>query len=219
MLLNCKQGCKDVYNMINTQEVKSKYKLKWNTDITLNIDNLTWKCFFKQIFNNVKNNYLIWFQYNLIHRILGTKYTLCKMSIENTNICRICKCEPEILMHLFVNCSYVVNLWKSLELWILSCTNKIIIFTQNTIILGYLYNDNNYYPINTIIAVTKSYIFTSSVHECIPNINVLKNRLQKQFEDQYHFNVEINMVEKFMVNYGYNIRLVSIIFSSLTLMY
>ena len=27
--------------------------------------------------------------------------------------------------------------------------------TQNTIILGYLYNDNNYYPINTIIAVTK----------------------------------------------------------------
>ena len=145
----------------------------------------------------MKDNYLIWFQYRLIHRILETKDILCKMSIENTNICRICKCEPETLMHRFVNCSYVVNLWKSLELWILSCTNKRIIFTQNTIILGYLYNDNNYYPINTFIAVTKSYIFTSVVHECIPNINVLKNRLQKQFEDQYHFNVEINVVEKF----------------------
>ena len=69
-------------------------------------------------------------------------------------------------------------------------------FTQNTIILGYLFNDNNYYPINTIIAVTKSYIFTSAVHECIPNINGMKNSLQKQFEDQYHLNIEINMVKK-----------------------
>ena len=98
------------------------------------------------------------------------------MYIENTKKFRICKCEPETFMHLFVNCSYVVNLCKSLELWIPSCTNKRIIHTQNTIILDCLYN-NNYHPINTIIAVTKSYIFTSAVHECIPNINVLKNRL------------------------------------------
>ena len=111
--------------MINTQDVESKYKLKWNKDLTLHIDNLTWKSVFKQIFNDVNDKNLIWFQYRLMHRIRGAKDILCKMSIENANICRICKSEPE---------TYFVNLWKSLELWILSCTNERITVTQNIII-------------------------------------------------------------------------------------
>ena len=47
MLLNCKQGCKNIYNMINTHKVECKYKVKWNKDLTLNIDNLTWKNVFR----------------------------------------------------------------------------------------------------------------------------------------------------------------------------
>ena len=76
--------------MINIRKVESIYKLKWNKDLTLNIDNLTWKIVLKQIFNTVKDNYLIWFPYRLIHRILGTKDILCKMSVENTNTYSIC---------------------------------------------------------------------------------------------------------------------------------
>ena len=63
--------------------------------------------------------------------------------------------------------------------------------------MGYLYNDNNYYPINMIIAVTKNYIFSIAVHESIPNINGLKNKLQKQYKDQHHLNIEVNNVDKF----------------------
>ena len=48
-----------------------------------------------------------------------------------------------------------------------------------------------------IIAVTKSYIFLSAVHESIPNINDIKNKLRKQYEDQYHLNIEVNKVDKF----------------------
>ena len=50
ILLNCKHGCKGIYNMINVQEVENKYKMKWNKDLKLNIDNSTWKSIFKQIF-------------------------------------------------------------------------------------------------------------------------------------------------------------------------
>ena len=196
MLLNCKHGCKNIYNMINTHQVKCKYKVKWNKDYTLNIEKLTWKNVFRQIFFNVQDNCLIWLQYRLIHRILGTKDILCKMSIEDSNTCRICQCEPEALMHLLIYCTHIVNLWKSLELWIHSCTNKRITFSPKEIIIGYLYNDNNYYPINMIIAVTKSYIFSSAVHESVPNINGLKDKLQKQYEDQHHLNIEVNKVDK-----------------------
>ena len=102
-------------------------------------------------------------------------------------------------MHLFVHCSHVVNLWTSLESWIYSSTRKRLIFSQEDIILGYLYNDNNYYPANTIIAVTKIYIFSSAVHGAIPNINALKHKLQKQFKDQHHVNMEMNRTDKWNI--------------------
>ena len=118
------------------------------------------------------------------------------MSIEDSNTCRICQCEPESLVHLLVYCTHVANLWKSLELWIHSCTNKRITFSPKEIIIGYLYNDN-YYPINMVIAVAKGYIFFSAVHESISNINGLKKKLQKQYEDQHHLNIDVNKADKY----------------------
>ena len=118
------------------------------------------------------------------------------MSLEDANICRICQCETESLMHLFVHCSHVVNLWTSLESRIYSSTHKRLIFSQEDVILGYLYNDNNYCPINTITADTKSYIFSSAVHGAIPHVNALKHKLQKQFKDQHHVNVKMNRADK-----------------------
>ena len=100
--------------MVNVKEMENKYKLKWNKDLTLNIDNSTGKSVFKQICYNIQDNSLIRFQYRLINRILGTKDLLCKMSLEESNMCRICQYETESLVHLFVHCSHVVNLWKSL---------------------------------------------------------------------------------------------------------
>ena len=196
MLLNCKQSCKDIYNMINTHEVEYKYKVKWNKDLPLNIDNSTLKNVFRQILYDVQDNCLIWLQYRLIHRILGTKDILCKMSIVDSNTCRICKCEPETLMYLFVYCTHIVNLWKSMELRMHSSTNKRITFSQKEIIISKI-KDNNYYSINMITVVTKSYIFSSAAHESKPNINCLKNKFQKQYEDQHHINIEVNKADKF----------------------
>ena len=183
--------------MINTDEVECKHKVKWNKDLTLNNDNSIWRNIFRQIFYNVQDNSLIWLQYSLIHRILGTKDVLYRMSIEDSNTCRVCQCESETLMHLFVYCTHIVNLWKSLELWIYSCTNKRITFSPKEIIIGYLYNDNKDYPINMSIAVTKTYIFSSAMHESIPNINGLKNKLQEQYEDQHYLNIEVNKADNF----------------------
>ena len=203
ILLKLKHGCKGICNMINVQEVENKYKIIWNKDLTLNIDYSTWKSVFKQIFYNIQDNSLIWFQYRLTHRILGTKDLLCKMSLEDSNICGICHSETESLMHLFVHCSHVVNLWTSFESWIYSSTCKRLIFSQDDIILGYLHKDNNYYPANTIIAVTKSHIFSGVVHGAIPNINALKHKLQKQFEDQHRLNMEMNRADKFNCQWLY----------------
>ena len=69
-------------------------------------------------------------------------------------------------------------------------TYKNIKFLATNIILGHLCNDNCYLPINTIITVTKYYIFSCAVNKRTPSFSVLKNKLKKQYEDQFSVSVE-----------------------------
>ena len=45
-----------------------------------------------------------------------------------------------------------------------------IFFKPMDIILGYLHRDNQYIPINTLIATTEYYIFKSATNKSVPNI-------------------------------------------------
>ena len=76
---------------MKTKEVDCRYRAKWNNDLDIDIDNKTWRRVFYLIFNVEQDNNLIWFQYKLIHRILGTNSQLYKMSIEKSDKCRLCK--------------------------------------------------------------------------------------------------------------------------------
>ena len=118
---------------------------------------------------------MISFQYKLIHIILGTDSQMCEISIEKSDKCRVCQSDFETFIHLFVKCRYVVELWKDLENWIHSNLGKLINFSPLDIILGYLHMDNQYIPINTLIATTKCYIFKSAINKSVPNISRLKN--------------------------------------------
>ena len=189
-VLNNKQGCKGIYNLINRQVPECKYQYKWNDDLGLNIDKKTWKNVFMVLFNTIQDNHLIWFLYRIIHRILGTNKMLYKMSIHQSEKCRICDLEQENLMHLFVECGTVANLWNSIEDWILRSTRKQIKFSATDIILGYLIFENNNIPINTIIAVTKYCIFTSAVKETTPTILQVKIKLKITYNEQQGLNNE-----------------------------
>ena len=118
IILECKQGCKNIYNRIISKKTEARFKTKWNLELNKNIDDDTWKRAFRIMFNYTLENSLIWLQYRIIHRILGVGVLLNKMAITQTNLCRICNSEPETLLHLFVNCKQVKNLWTSLEKWI-----------------------------------------------------------------------------------------------------
>ena len=70
-------GSKEIYNRLKLQRMGCKFKLKWNIDLALNIDffNLLGEGYFFKYFI-LRDNQLIWFQYRLIHRILGTNTLL-----------------------------------------------------------------------------------------------------------------------------------------------
>ena len=84
------------------------------------------------------------------------------MNIVDNDNCNICCQYSETLHHLFITCNPIKQLWRDLEKWIKTKINSTITFEPSTIILGYLNNDNRSIPLNTIILITKSYIFWCS---------------------------------------------------------
>ena len=102
-----------------------KFKTKWNEDLGIEIKKYTWEQFFTVCFKTVQENKLIWFQYRLIHRILGTQRLLYKMGIVQSELCLMCQSNTEIL-------------------------------------LQYTMRDQHFLPVNTIIMIVKSHIFSNS---------------------------------------------------------
>ena len=72
-LVKGKKGCKNIYNILNNRNCDNKYRSQWNQDLSIIIDNAAWKRIFYLYFNSILDNELIWFQYKLLYRILGTK--------------------------------------------------------------------------------------------------------------------------------------------------
>ena len=103
------------------------------------------------------------------------------MKITDDNLCNICSNSPEQLMHLFLHCPEISQLWLNLQILIKNKTHHQIVFTPQMIILGYQIKNNIHIPINTIILATKSYIFWCSRKKKKPNIFELQKRIKHTY--------------------------------------
>ena len=182
-IVNSHTKSKDFYKLINTRYPEIGIKHKWNEDLNLSIQPNDWKKIFKICFKTVKDNYLIWFQYRILHRILGTRKLLYNMNKSPSPNCLFCGDSPETLIHLFCQCPKVASFWAEVEDWVTSETTFPTNFTPSEIILGYL-KDENFLPINVIIILTKNYIYTKSRTTTPLILRELKKTVQIVFEEQ-----------------------------------
>ena len=174
-LTKSKKGIKHIYNLFNSEILP--LHTKWDIDLQTNIDMQTWKYANSLPFWIIKDNYLAWFQFKILYRILGVKSLLFKINITDTNLCSLCNGEVESLIHLFCCCTKTLTLWSEVNEWINFNINKTIPLNKVNIILGYQNNDSDKIPINMIILITKSYIFQSAYKK--RNLNLYT--LQKKF--------------------------------------
>ena len=151
---------------------------KWENDLKIEIDNDIWHRIYKNCFFTIKDNYINWLQYKVINRILGTKQYQFKVGITTDQNCSLCNSNPETILHMFCQCPKTIELWRNVTSWIknkLSLNINMINTTLNneTIILGYLVQGDDYTPFNTILLVSKSYIFWSFRHSKPLDIYIL----------------------------------------------
>ena len=139
-----------MYNKINDFDAVGFQSPKWNRDLNIIVDSKTWENAFKICFFTLRNNYINWHSYKIMTRILGCNYMLHKIGISNTPLCRLCKGQPETLIHLYCLCPKSQSLWNDISQWIKNQLNILINFDNLTIILGYQNSDNRATAINTI---------------------------------------------------------------------
>ena len=89
---------------------------KWEGILNKVVEN--WKKIHLCVTKVSKNTRLCWFQYRIIHYILGTNALRFKMKLVNCNLCTFCKEEPETIEHLLWGCHIVADIWHNLNSWI-----------------------------------------------------------------------------------------------------
>ena len=154
-------GTKGFYKKINETTLDVSFKDKWHNDLNSSFSNANWENYFRICLKAYKDPFHKWFQYRILHHILGTQKLLHKVGISNSPICLACHSEVESLIHLFYYCPKAIKLWKQLESKILISTGFLLNLSPSDILLGYTSYNNNLNVINLIIIVTKIYIYIS----------------------------------------------------------
>ena len=89
----------------------------------MNIQEKNWELTFQICFKTVQDNEIIWLQYRVLHRILGTQYILKKIGKAESSLCLQCNNFTETLIHLFYHCHKSQIIWNELKTWIKNAIN------------------------------------------------------------------------------------------------
>ena len=105
--LKCTVSVKPIYpNNIRLLK-KSKKGSRDFYKVLTDFDNQDNKPIYSICFKTVKDNFLVWTQYCILYRILGTKDYLATVKITTDRTCGICGNHVETIEHLFVDCEKV----------------------------------------------------------------------------------------------------------------
>ena len=109
----------------------------------------------------VKNNFLVWSQYRILYRILGTKDYLATVKIGTQKTCGIYGNYVETIKHFFVDCEKFKTFWGEIQTFVKVNAEANFRVNEKDIIFGSIKNSSNT-AVNTIYFTIKTYIFQNS---------------------------------------------------------
>ena len=204
MLLKSEKGGRDFYKILRNSNGKNEKPLYsyWEQVFETEINADMWKNIYKTCFKTVKDNDIIWLQYRVLHRILGTKDYLFKTNLTTDRNCSFCEHKSETVYHLFTGCEQVQLFWTNLKSFLHSKLRLQISIEGPNIIFGCLSNFWSSISINTIYLVAKSFIFQTSRSNKGLNLDYFLSYLHRVYlEQEYIAKLESNH-EKFLKLWG-----------------
>ena len=177
-VLRDKKGSRRLYeSLVLSREVKQNYLRKWELELNKTYSNKQWSIFFLLPLKCTIDVKLRWFQFRIIHKILGVNSFLAKIGIKDSNLCTFCKVKEETIKHVFCDCPYVSQLWIKLFQWIKDKTKVSIVMDNQIQLFGIL--DLEARALNLLILVCRFYIYKTKMEQGVLQFALLKKQLQK----------------------------------------
>ena len=117
---------------------------------------------------------LRYFQFRILHRILGVNKYLHSIGISDSNLCTFCSSSVESISHLFWECPVTHQFIQDLQTSIL---NNEVLLNKNAFLFGF--PDGRRSSFNFVILYAKYFIFTAKCKQERLSLNSFKNMLKR----------------------------------------
>ena len=181
----------------------SRTEEKWKREIQP-FGNVTvdWKKSYQLPFLCTRDSKLRVFQFKLLHRRIATNDFLCKIGLEQTDLCSFCKETAETLMHLFWNCRHTKLFWERTFEWITQNFKDLENFKLSpSFCLGLIDNISDLL-VHQIILIARSYIYTCKFKSSLPKLEMFIQLVKIAMKVEKQAALENNTVRAFEVKWS-----------------
>ena len=186
LLTKSKKGSKDFYSILNNKSPENLVHqyTHWEKALHTNISKDKWKHVFRVCFKTINNNDIIWMQYRVLYRLLGTNDYLFKIKRHVDGVCNFCKEQNETILHLLVECGNVKKFWCDIITLFSAKLGINLPINASNIILGDLSNNMSSIHCNIIYLTAKLFIFKMSRSNGILSIGNFCNYFNRIYLEQ-----------------------------------
>lgn len=141
--------------------------LVWENDLKITIDENQWNNILTDIYLLTNIDYLRWFQYRIVHKILITNVHRNKYDANISDRCQFCHALPETVLHILIQCPIVKRFWTAFQRWLKYIFDIVFEIDEYNIVFN-AYSGIGKLIVNTMILVAKQYIYSAKCKNEIP---------------------------------------------------
>ena len=191
------KGCRCIYKQLVGGGEHPRSLEKWKNDL-INIPNSvvhTSGSIYDIVFKVTKDPSLIWFQYRINLRILGTNYLLKKMNLVAEDTCSLCRNAQETIIHLFWHCDISKHFLTRLFNYIKNkCNIDMVEWTVDDVLFGSHRMDP---VINILLLQAKKFIYFNKMKSQNPCFETFKKQIILRYQTERYCAIKNSQLLKF----------------------
>lgn len=136
------------------------------------------------------------FQYRFLNNILVNKYWLCKWKLKEDDLCKWCNDGTEDLLHVFWECTFVIQFWHYFERWCKDMQFTELSLTKHDVFFG----------VDDILLCTLIFAAKRHLHQAIfanrpPSFEAYKRQVENMKKVELRIAMENGTVERWIEKY------------------
>ena len=181
--------------LVSVKKVKKKFIEKWHNKLKIQYTQDIWSIVYNIPYKCTTDTKLRWFQFRLIHRILGVNSFLLKINKVDSGLCSFCNLEEETIIHLFCGCPITLLFWNNVAQWLREISKTQVQIDEELCLFGV--RSYQFCALNTIILISRFHIYKMKMNNKLPNFGIFKGEVKRYFDLERYIFIKNNLCDKF----------------------